>query len=167
MEQVGKRYESGEYYLAELIISAHIFSSAVGPLDSALTAGCEAKKLGTVVIGTVKGDIHDIGKNIVATLLNCNGFKVIDLGVDVEVSTFVDAVKASKPQVVGMGCLLTTSFRAMKAAVAAVRATDPSVTILIGGGPIDGTVCKYVGADDYCKNAYAAVAAAKKAVAAR
>ncbi|WP_215831585.1 cobalamin B12-binding domain-containing protein [Pelorhabdus rhamnosifermentans] len=164
MEQVGKLYEAGDYYLSELIMSADVFSTAAELLGSALTADGASKKLGTMVLGTVKDDIHDIGKNIVATILNCNGFQVVDLGVDVPISDFVAAIKTHKPQVVGMCCLLTTAFDVMKATVAAVKMADSSVTILVGGGPVDASVCKYVGADKYCRNAYDAVAAIRKAV---
>ncbi|EGO63000.1 B12-binding domain-containing protein [Acetonema longum] len=164
MEQVGKLYEAGDYYLSELIMSADVFSTAAALLGEALTAGGGTAQLGTMVLGTVKDDIHDIGKNIVATIMNCNGFKVVDLGVDVPIANFVDAVKANHPQVVGMCCLLTTAFDVMKETVAAVKAADPSVTVLVGGGPVDANVSKYVGADGYCKNAQDAVEATRKAV---
>ena len=164
MEQVGKLYEAGEYYLSELIMSADVFSTASALLNAFLVEGEEARTCGTVVLGTVKDDIHDIGKNIVATVLSCNGFKVVDVGVDAPIESFVQAVKESRPQVVGMCCLLTTAFDVMKETVAAVKAADPSVTVLVGGGPVDLNVCKYVGADGYCKNAYDAVETAKKAI---
>ena len=164
MERVGKLYEGGEYYLSELIMSADVFATAADLLGSALKAGGGQPTLGTMVLGTVKDDIHDIGKNIVATILGCNGFKVVDVGVDAPVSAFVDAVKANKPQVVGLCCLLTTAFDVMKETVAAVRVADPSVKILVGGGPVDESVCKYVEADGYCKNALEAVDACKRAV---
>jgi len=164
MEQVGKLYEAGDYYLSELIMSADVFSMASSLLDSSLTSGGETKTHGTMVLGTVKDDIHDIGKNIVATILNCNGFKVVDVGVDAPIEVFVDAVKKYKPHVVGLCCLLTTAFDVMKETVTAVKAADPSVTVLVGGGPVDNSVAKYCGADGYCKNAYDAVESTKKAV---
>jgi methanogenic corrinoid protein MtbC1 len=164
MEKIGKMFETGEYYLSELIMSADVFSTASGLLSAALTTDGNAKAFGTMVLGTVKDDIHDIGKNIVATIMNCNGFKVVDLGVDAPIASFVAAVKANKPQVVGMCCLLTTAFDVMKETVAAVKEADPSVKILVGGGPVNEDVRKYVGADGYCKDAYSAVDAAKKAV---
>jgi len=157
MAQVGKLYESGDYYLSELIMSAEVFSNAARLLDSAMMAGGEAKAIGTMVLGTVKDDIHDIGKNIVATILNCNGYKVIDVGVDVPIAMFVAAVKEHKPQVVGLCCLLTTAFDMMRDTVAAVKAADSTVKVLIGGGPVDESVAKYCSADGYCKNAYDAV----------
>jgi methanogenic corrinoid protein MtbC1 len=165
MEQVGKLYEAGEYYLSELIMSADVFSGAAKELGAAITEGGQAADVhGTMVLGTVKDDIHDIGKNIVSTLVSCNGFKVIDLGVDVPIATFVEAVKTHQPQVVGMCCLLTTAFDIMRDTVAAVREADGGVQILIGGGPVDANVCKYVGADGVCKSAYEAVEATKRIV---
>lgn len=162
MEQVGKLYEAGDYYLSELIMSADVFSTASEQLGAALASGSEAETLGTMVLGTVKDDIHDIGKNIVSTILNCNGFKVIDLGVDVPIANFVEAVKTHKPQVVGMCCLLTTAFDTMKETVSAVKEAYPAAKVLVGGGPVDESVCKYVCADGFCKNAYDAVGLTKK-----
>ncbi|HEY3426084.1 MAG TPA: cobalamin-dependent protein [Negativicutes bacterium] len=162
MEKVGKLYEAGDYYLSELIMSAEVFSNAAALLGSALASGGDSKTLGTMVLGTVKDDIHDIGKNIVSTILNCNGFKVVDVGVDAPIAAFVDAVKAHKPQVVGLCCLLTTAFDIMKETVAAVKAADPDTKVLVGGGPVDENVAKYCGADGYCKNAYDAVELSKK-----
>ena len=162
MEQVGKLYETHEYYLSELIMAADVFSTAATLLSSALLSGGETQTLGTMVLGTVKDDIHDIGKNIVATILNCNGFKVIDLGVDVPIADFVDAVKSRKPAVVGMCCLLTTAFDNMKATVAAVKEAYPPAKVLVGGGPVDERVMSYCGADGYCKSAYDAVDLTKR-----
>lgn len=162
MEQVGKIYEAGDYFLSELILSGAVFSTAADYLDSALTTGGDSKNLGIMVLGTVKDDIHDIGKNIVATILNCNGFKVVDIGVDVPIAAFVDAVKTNRPQVVGLCCLLTTAFEAMKETVASVKAADPAVKVLVGGGPVDDNVAKYCAADGYCKNAYDAIEFMKK-----
>lgn len=163
MEGVGKLYEAGDYYLSELIMSAEVFSTAAELLGSALAAGGNKKAIGTVILGTVKDDIHDIGKNIVSTILNCNGFNVIDIGVDAPIETFVEAVKTNKPDVVGMFCLLTTAFDVMKETVAAVKATGTSATILVGGGPVDSNVAEWCGASGYCKNAYDAVEMSKQA----
>ncbi len=163
MEGVGKLYEAGEYYLSELIMSAEVFSNAAALLGSALASGGEGKTIGTVILGTVKDDIHDIGKNIVSTILNCNGFKVVDIGVDAPIETFVEAVKTHNPDVVGMFCLLTTAFDVMKETVAAVKATGTKATVLVGGGPVDENVAKWCSADGYCKNAYDAVEMSKKA----
>lgn len=163
MEGVGKLYEAGDYYLSELIMSAEVFSNSAALLDSALTQGGESKKIGTVILGTVKDDIHDIGKNIVSTILSCNGFKVVDIGVDAPIETFVEAVKRENPDVVGMFCLLTTAFDVMKETVAAVKGTGTKATVLVGGGPVDPKVAQWCAADGYCKNAYDAVEMSKKA----
>ncbi len=164
MEGVGKLYEAGDYYLSELIMSAEVFSNAANLLGSALADSGNDKKIGTVILGTVKDDIHDIGKNIVSTILSCNGFKVVDVGVDVPIQTFVDEIKKSQPQVVGLFCLLTTAFDTMKDTVSAIKALGSSVTVLVGGGPVDENVAKWFAADGYCKNAYDAVEMSKKAV---
>lgn len=163
MEGVGKLYETGEYYLSELIMSADVFSTAAALLETYISgSGEEAATIGTVVLGTVKDDIHDIGKNIVSTILSCNGIKVVDLGVDVPIANFVEAVKQHRPQVVGMCCLLTTAFDIMKETVAAVREADQNAVVLVGGGPVDVNVGKYVGATGVCKSAYEAVEACRK-----
>lgn len=163
MEGVGKLYEAGDYYLSELIMSAEVFSNAAALLGSALAAGGNSKTIGTVILGTVKDDIHDIGKNIVSTILSCNAFKVVDIGVDVPIETFVEAVKTHNPDVVGMFCLLTTAFDVMKETVAALKATGTKATILVGGGPVDLKVAEWCEADGYCRNAYDAVEMSKKA----
>jgi methanogenic corrinoid protein MtbC1 len=165
MEQVGKRYEAGDYFLAELIMSADVFSNAAALMDSFFTSDCESNAIGTVVLGTVKEDIHDIGKNIVAAILSCNGVKVVDLGIDVSIANFVKAVKEHNPQVVGLCCLLTTSVEVMKKTVAAVKEVNPDVTVLVGGGSVAENVAEYCGADEYCKNAYVAVEAVRRRMA--
>lgn len=164
MEGVGKLYEAGDYYLSELIMSAEVFSNAADLLGSALADSGNDKKIGTVILGTVKDDIHDIGKNIVSTILSCNGFKVVDVGVDVPVETFLAEIEKNKPQVIGLFCLLTTAFDAMKDTVAAIKASGASATVLVGGGPVDESVARWCAADGYCKNAYDAVEMSKKAV---
>ena len=163
MEGVGKLYEAGDYYLSELIMSAEVFSNAAELLGSALAESGDSKTVGTVILGTVKDDIHDIGKNIVSTILSCNGFKVVDIGVDAPIETFIEAVKTHKPDVVGMFCLLTTAFDVMKETVAAVKATGSKATVLVGGGPVDAKVAEWCSADGYCKNAYDAVEMSRKA----
>lgn len=166
MEEVGQKFESQEYFLSELIMSADIFKSATALLGSAFMAGDDSGSLGTVVIGTVKEDIHDIGKDIVVTILRCNGFKVIDLGVDVPHEKFVAAVREHNPQIIGMSCLLTLAFDNMRDAIAAIEAAGlrEGRKILIGGGPTDEKVRAYVNADGVCKNAQEAVEACKKIV---
>lgn len=165
MNVVGERFESGEYFLSELIYAADIFKRAGAPLQEGLKSQSQ-KTLGTLVLGTVKNDIHDFGKDIVATVMTSNGIKVIDLGVNVEHQAFVDAIKEHKPQLVGMSCLLTTVFDDMKDAIASISEAGlrDQVTILIGGGPVDEACAEYVGADVYCRTAQDGVIAAKKAL---
>lgn len=163
MEIVGKKFEADEYFLSELIFAAEIFKQANAPLGESLQKAVK-ETLGTIVLGTVKNDIHDFGKDIVGMVLTSNGIKVVDLGVNVEHQAFVDAIREHKPQLVGFSCLLTTVFEDMKDAVAAIEAAGvrDQVKVMIGGGPVDQSVADYVGADAYCLNAQVAVETAKK-----
>nr|WP_320131379.1 cobalamin-dependent protein [uncultured Holophaga sp.] len=163
MNIVGKRYEEKEYYLSELIMSAEIFKEAAALIGGDLDAG-DAPSHGTFVMGTIYGDIHDIGKNIVTTVMSCNGFKVIDLGVDVPTEDYLRAIREHKPQLVGISCLLTTAFDGMKECIESIGAAGlrKDLKILIGGGPCDQTTADYVGADAYCKTAQECVDYAKK-----
>lgn len=163
MEVVGRRYEKGEYFLSELIMAADIFKSSTEMLGPELQRG-DQPTLGTIVIGTVSGDIHDFGKDIVGLVLGCNGLKVVDLGVDVPYERFVQAVEEHKPRIVGLSCLLTTAYDNMKATVEALEAAGlrDQVKVIVGGGPVDQSVCAYVKADAYGKNAQEAVDVAKK-----
>ena len=160
---VGQRFEDCEYSLSELSYSADIFKKAGAPLQEELKSSAPSS-YGTLVLGTVKNDIHDFGKDIVATVMSSNGIKVVDLGVNVEHQAFVDAVKESGATLVGMSCLLTTVFDDMRDAISALKDAGlrDQVTILVGGGPVDQACADYVGADFYCKTAQDGVAAAKK-----
>jgi methanogenic corrinoid protein MtbC1 len=162
MNIVGRRFEECEYYLSELIYAADIFKKAGAPLQEELKNSVQSS-YGTLVLGTVKNDIHDFGKDIVATVMTSNGIKVVDLGVNVEHQAFVDAVKESGAKLVGMSCLLTTVFDDMKDAIGAIKDAGlrDQVTILIGGGPVDQATADYVGADHYCKTAQDGVTYAK------
>ena len=163
MEIVGQRFEKDEYYLSELLYAADIFKNVSVPLNERLK-GRESDKLATMVLGTVKNDIHEFGKDIVATILTANGIEVIDLGIDVDYDAFVAAIREHKPQFVGFSCMLTTVFSNMKATVEALEQAGvrDSVQIFIGGGPVDESVAKHVGADVYCRTAQDAVAEIKK-----
>lgn len=163
MEIVGDRFQDKEYYLSELIMAADIFNNAAALLQEKFQSH-EKDKIATMVLGTVAGDIHDIGKNIVSLIFSSNGFEVIDLGVDVPIQRFVEAVKEHKPQLVGLSCLLTTSFDNMKATIDALKDAGlrNGVKVLVGGGPLDQSTCDYVGADALCKDAPAGVDMAKK-----
>ena len=163
MNVVGSRFESGEYYLSELILSSKIFKQAIDLLGEKVEDP-SLSKYGTVVIGTAFGDIHDIGKNIVTNLLRCNGFKVMDLGVNVPVKRFVEAIEEYKPDILGISCLLTTGFENMRATVKAIEDAElrSDLKVLIGGGPVDQTTCRYVGADGFSTNAQEAVELSRK-----
>lgn len=159
MAQVGKRYEDGEYYVSDLIMAGEVFKQASALISSKFeTTG--GPKRGTVVVGTVKGDIHDIGKDIVVTLLQSGNYEVIDLGVDVPAAKFVDAVKESGATVVGLSGLLTISYDAMKATIDALESAGlrSGVKVMVGGGPINELVREQVGADAMGADAQAAVA---------
>jgi len=163
MNQVGSRFECQDYFVSDLIMSGEIFKQVGAILEPHLKQG-SAAYLGKVVVGTVKGDIHDIGKDIVVNMLKSAGFEVIDLGVDVPAARFVDALKQSGAAVLGLSGLLTLAFDSMKETVKAVAAAGmrDKVRIMVGGGPVDGNVCKAVGADDWGENAQQAVRLAKQ-----
>jgi dimethylamine corrinoid protein len=163
MNLVGERFEAEEYFLSELIYAADIFKKA----NSRLVVDLEQRStrtIGTMVLGTVKNDIHDFGKDIVGMVLRSNGIEVVDLGVNVDHDRFVDAVRENQAQLVGMSCLLTTVYEDMKATIAALEAAGlrDKVKVLVGGGPTDQTVADYVGADAYCRSAQEAVETAKR-----
>lgn len=158
MSEVGRRFEEKEYYLSELIMSAEIFKQAIELIEVKLGGATEASK-GSVVLGTVKGDIHDIGKNIVASLLRCDGFDVHDLGVDVSPGAFVSKLQETGAKLLALSGLLTMAFDAMRETVEAVSgaALRDSVKIIIGGGPVNESVVEFTGADAYGKDAGEAV----------
>jgi 5-methyltetrahydrofolate--homocysteine methyltransferase len=159
MELVGKRFEKCEYFIPDLMMAGEILrgiSEIVRPLlQKADTGG----KKGKVIVGTVAGDIHDIGKDIVTFMLDVTGYDVLDLGIDVPVSTFVEKIKEFKPQVVGLSGFLTLAFDSMKGTIQALEEAGlrSGIKIMIGGGQIDDEVKKYVRADAYGKDAVAAV----------
>jgi 5-methyltetrahydrofolate--homocysteine methyltransferase len=158
---VGKRFETGEYYLSDLIMAGEVFKTAAATLI-AQPGGAGGPAKGKVVVGTVRGDIHDIGKDIVVTMLRGAGYEVIDLGVDVPAERFVQAARETGAQVVGMSGLLTISFDPMKETVAALKAAGLAVKTMIGGGSLTEDVREYVGADALGANAQSAVALADR-----
>ena len=167
MQVVGERYQEGTYFLPELIMSGEMLKKIGEVLKPHLAAQTEKiKKLGTVVLGTVRGDIHDIGKDIVAFMLEVNGFEVLDLGIDQPEANFVKAVKEHHPQVLALSGFLSVAFDSMKSTIEQVEAAGlrPDLKVIIGGGQMDETVRKYTGADAYGDDAMAAVAFAKEAV---
>jgi len=171
VEKVGKQFELGKYFLPELVMAGEMLKKISSLTEPFLKhdAGDKTARLGKVVLGSVKGDIHDIGKDMVKFLLDVNGFEVHDLGVDVSPGRFVDAIKEVQPEVVGMSALLTTVFESIKNTVAAIREAGlrEEVKIMIGGGTVSEEVRVYSGADAYGKDAVAAVNLAKAWVSAK
>ena len=159
MEVVGQRYEKGTYFLPELIMAGEILSQISEIVKSRMTQAQEIKRHGKVLIGTVQGDIHDIGKNIVTFMLDVNGFEVLDLGVNVPAEKFTQAIQDFQPQVVGLSGFLTLVYDAMKEVVEATKKAGvrDRVKIMIGGGQVNDEVRKYTGADAYGKDAMEAV----------
>ena len=166
MDEVGRRFEANEYFVPELLISARAMKAALELIRPLLTARGD-QPVGRVAIGTVKGDLHDIGKNLVASLLEGGGFEVIDLGVNVSPEKFIETVNAKQANIVAMSALLTTTMPSMKTTIDALKAAGvrEKVKVLIGGAPITQKYAEEIGADGYSENAVGAVALAKKAVA--
>jgi methanogenic corrinoid protein MtbC1 len=163
MEVIGKRFEAGESFIPELIMAGDMLSQISGILKPKLEEEAAVVKLGKVVIGTVQGDIHNIAKDIVAFMLDINGFEVTDLGVDVAPAKFVQAVKDSGAKIVGLSGFLTLAYDPMKETVAALKAAGlKDVKVMIGGGQVNEQIRQYTGADAYGKDAMAAVALAKQ-----
>ena len=167
MDEVGRRFEANEYFVPELLISARAMKAALELIRPLLTARGD-KPVGRVAIGTVKGDLHDIGKNLVASLLEGGGFEVIDLGVNVTPEKFIETVNEKQANIIAMSALLTTTMPSMKTTIDALKQAGvrDKVKVLIGGAPITQKYADEIGADGYSENAVGAVALAKKAVAA-
>jgi 5-methyltetrahydrofolate--homocysteine methyltransferase len=164
MDIVGQRYEEGTYFLPELMLAGEMLSQITDMLKPELAKLPEIERHGKVLIGTVAGDIHDIGKNIVSFMLDVNGFDVLDLGVDVSPQKFVEAIRDFGPQVVGLSGFLTLGFDAMKETVEAIETAGlrNGIKIMIGGGQVSEEIRKYAGADAYGRDAMAGVSLAKK-----
>lgn len=162
MDEVGRLFEAEEYFVPELLLAGRAMKSAMELIKPLLTASGQ-KMAVRVVIGTVKGDLHDIGKNIVASMLEGSGFEVIDLGADVSPENFVAAVKEREPHVVCMSALLTVTMPAMKTTIEALESAGirPKVKVLIGGAPVTSQYAKEIGADGYSENASGAVSVVK------
>lgn len=165
MDIVGKRFEQGEYFLPELVLAGEMLENIGAVAKPLITQGPggEPKKLAKVLIGTVHGDLHDIGKNIVTFMLDINGFEVKDIGIDVPVKTFVDEINEFKPDVVGLSGFLTLAFDSMKETIAAIQEAGlrNKLKIMIGGGQVDEAVRNYTGADAFGTNAIEAVSLCK------
>ena len=152
---VGERYERGEYFIAGLIMGGEILRLAVEEMRPELEKQTIKGQSGTIVLGTVQGDIHDIGKNVVATLLRCHGFDVVDLGTDVSAETFVRAAAEHKPLILGLSCLLTTAVESMRSIIVALEEAGlrDGLHIIIGGSVLDHDACRFVGADYWTRDA--------------
>ncbi len=162
MNEVGRLFEANEYFVPELVISARAMKSAQEVLRPLLLAR-DAQPSGKVLIGTVRGDLHDIGKSLVSTMLEGGGFEIIDLGVDVTPARFVEAINTHQPQIVALSALLTTTMGAMKATIDQMRTSGvrDSVKVMIGGAPITQKFATDIGADGFSDNASGAVTLAR------
>jgi 5-methyltetrahydrofolate--homocysteine methyltransferase len=165
MDEVGRRFEQNEYFVPELLIAARAMKGALELIRPLLTAR-GSEPVGRVAIGTVKGDLHDIGKNIVAAMLEGGGFEIIDLGVDVSPEKFVTAVKDKRANIVALSALLTTTMPSMKTTIEALKQAGErqKVKVMIGGAPVTQKYADEIGADGYSDNAGAAVALARRLV---
>jgi methanogenic corrinoid protein MtbC1 len=164
VEIVGERFANGRYFIPDLIYSGEILKAITDMVKPKLTRAAEAKRLGKVVFGTVAGDIHDIGKDIVVFMLDVNGFEVYDLGVDVPAQKFVDKIKETGASIVGLSGFLTLAYDSMKQTIQAIKDAGlrDKVKVMIGGGQISDEIRKYTGADAYGKDAMAGVSLAKQ-----
>jgi len=162
---VGLRFKSGDMFVPEVLMSADAMQASLTILRPALVAS-GAKLLGRIVLGTVKGDLHDIGKNLVGMMCEGAGFEVVDLGFNVDPERFIEAIKQHQPDMVGMSALLTTTMRAMALTIRAIEEAGlrNKVKIMVGGAPVDAAFAERIGADGYGSNAPAGVDLAKKFV---
>ena len=163
VEIVGKRFSDGKYFIPELVYAGVVLKRISDLVKPKMARGPEVKRVGKVVMGTVAGDIHDIGKDIVVFMLDVNGFEVVDLGIDVPAQRFVETIEQTGSTVVGLSGFLTLAFQSMKDTVEAIRQAGlrEKVKIMIGGGQIDDQVRSFSGADAYGKDAMEAVKLAK------
>lgn len=161
LRQVGELYEQQHYFLAGLIMAGEIFREVMEIVQPSIEEKFTGNETGMILLGTVKGDIHDIGKNNLSMLLTCYGFSVHDLGVDVPPSEFLLQAIALKPDIIGLSGLLTSSYEAMKETIAMIqRSGDPAITslpVVIGGNQLNEQVCQYVGADYWVNDAMTGV----------
>jgi corrinoid protein of di/trimethylamine methyltransferase len=159
IQKVGELFASGEYFLPELIIGADAMKSALDVLEPSLVGGQKREVVGTVVLGTVEGDLHEIGKTLVGTMLTANGFKVVDIGVDKKASDFIEAIKESNANMVGASALLTTTMLQQENLIKALEGAGlrKQVKVMVGGAPVTESYAKQIGADGYAEDAISAV----------
>ena len=163
MEEIGSRFEHGEVFVPNLLMSARAMKGSLDILKP-LVKGESSITLGKIVIGTVKGDLHDIGKNLVASMLEGCGFEVINLGVDISADRFIETARNEKAEIICMSALLTTTMTYMKEIIDAVRNAGLDVKIMVGGAPVNEAFARSIGADGYSPNANAAVLLAKSLI---
>ena len=163
MAAVGEKFSSGEYFLPDMLMAARAMKAALEVLQPALEK-TGIPTIGRVVIGTVEGDMHDIGKNVVATFLSGNGFEVFDLGLNVPVQKFIDEVKEKKPDILGMSALLTTTMPVMGKVIKSLEEVGlrSSLKVIVGGAPVTQDYANYIGADSYAHDGVRAVPACKQ-----
>jgi 5-methyltetrahydrofolate--homocysteine methyltransferase len=166
MQTVGAQFGRGEIYVPEMLLSARAMQSCLTLLDPLLASSARTKQ-GVAVVGTVKGDVHDIGKNIVAIMLKGAGFAVVDMGVDVSADRFVEAVKEHQPDILGLSALLTTTMPGMETVIGALERAGirDTVKVMVGGAPVTEEFAQSIGADGYGKDAGVAAERAKELVA--
>jgi corrinoid protein of di/trimethylamine methyltransferase len=159
IQRVGELFSSGEYFLPELIMGADAMKAALNILEPALVGNQHREVVGRVVLGTVQGDLHEIGKTLVGTMLTANGFDVIDIGVDKSADEFIAAVKENNADIVGASALLTTTMLQQKALIQALEGAGlrEQVKVMVGGAPVTDSYAKEIGADGYAEDAISAV----------
>jgi len=170
MRVIGERYQREEYFLSGLILAGEIFREVLALIRPGLEGEMVGHASGTVLLGTVAGDIHDIGKNLTATTLRGHGFTVIDLGVDVPPRTFLDAAVTDRPDIVGLSGLITAAFESMRATTTALKSADELALkphVILGGGIVDAELCRFCGADSWTNNAMEGVRICQGLLAAR
>lgn len=167
VNHVGEEYAAGEMFLPDLVLAGEAMKAAVAVLEPEMQRrGTKRQMLGTVVIGTVDGDIHDIGKTLVATMLAASGFQVYDMGVDVPVQTFLEKARETSADIVGLSALLTTTMVKQKDVIEALEEAGlrPQIKVMVGGAPVTRTWAEEIGADGFSEDAIGAVAVAKELV---
>ncbi|SDE65137.1 corrinoid protein [Sporomusa acidovorans] len=161
MDEVGKRFSAGDLFVPEMLMAAQAMKAGLDVLKPHLAKGDTVTR-GAVVIGTVKGDLHDIGKNLVAMMLEGAGFEVFDIGMDVDVEKFLATAQEKNAGIIAMSALLTTTMPGMEEVVKTIRAKELNIKTLVGGAPVTPEFARKIGADAYCEDAPAAVEAARK-----
>jgi len=161
MDEIGKRFSAGDLFVPEMMLAAKVMKAGLDVLKPHLVSS-DIKSKGTIIIGTVKGDLHDIGKDLVALMLEGGGFKVVDVGMDAESQKFIDAIAQHNAKIVGLSALLTTTMPAMQETVADLKNAFPDIKVMVGGAPIDAAFAEKSGADGYGENAPSAVQLARQ-----